>query len=80
MRNERIFEILFEFASNKDKKTLKQKFYDYSREVAIESVEKMIKLRRTKLTFKKKIIVLFSCYLCIQEDCIKDEITAFTSR
>ena len=40
----------------------------------------MIKLRRARLTFKKKIIVLLSRHLHIRENCIKDEIIAFASQ
>ena len=80
MRNEKVFKIFLEFANNKNKKTLKQEFHDYSREVAIENVEKTTKLRRTKLTSEKEIIVFFSYHLRIRENCIKDEIIAFTSR
>ena len=79
LRNEKIFKVFLKFVNSKDKKALKQKFYDYLREVAIENVEKTIKLRQTKLTFKKKIIVLLLRHLRIRESCIKDEIIAFTS-
>ena len=80
MRNERIFEISFEFVSNKDKEISKQEFHDYSREVAIENVEKATELRRTKLTSEKKIIILLSRHLRTRGDCIEDEIIAFASR
>ena len=40
----------------------------------------MTELRRAKLTFKKKIIVLLSRHLRIREDCIEDEVIVFTSR
>ena len=79
MRNEKVFKIFFKFVSNKDKEILKQEFYNYLREVAIENVEKTTKLCRTKLTFEKKIIILFLRHLCIRENCIKDEIIVFTS-
>ena len=78
MRNERIFKISLEFINNKNRKTLKQEFHDYSREVAIENVEKTTKLRRTKLTSEKEIIVFLSRHLCIREDCIKGGVIAFT--
>ena len=80
LRNKKIFKIFLESVNNKDKKTSKQKFYDYSREIAIENVEKTTKLCRTKLTFKKKIIVLLLRHLRTRKDCIKSEIIAFTSR
>ena len=79
MRNEKVFKILFKFVNNKDKKALKQKFYDYSREVAIENVEETTKLRRAKLTFKKKTIIFLLRHLHIRENCIKGEIIAFAS-
>ena len=63
MRNEKIFEIFFEFVNNKNKKVLKQKFHNYSRKIVIENVEKTIKLRRTKLTSEKKIIIFLSRHL-----------------
>ena len=50
------------------------------REVAIENVEKATELRRTKLTFEKKVTVFFSRYLCIRKDYIKGEVIAFASR
>ena len=80
MRNKKVFEVFLEFASSKDKEVLEQKFHDYSREIAVENVEEVTKLRRTKLTSEKKIIVLFSRHLCIREDCIKDEVIASASR
>ena len=80
MRNKKIFKIFFEFINNKDKKTSKQEFYDYLREIAIKNVEKMTELRRAKLTSEKKIIVFLLHHLHIREDCIKDEVTAFASQ
>ena len=80
MRNEKIFEIFFKFVSSKNKRTLKQKSHDYSREIVIENVNEIIKLRRTKLTFKKKIIVFLSRHLCIRKNYIKNKVTAFASR
>ena len=79
MRNEKIFKVLFKFVNRKDKKVLKQKSYDYSCEVEIKNVKKTTKLRRTKLTFKKKFIVLLSRHLHIQENCIENEIIVFVS-
>ena len=80
MRNEKIFKIFFKSVNNKNKKALKQKFYDYLYEIAIKNVEKTTKLCRTKLTSEKKIIVFFSRHLYIRENCIKDEIIAFASQ
>ena len=80
MRNKKILKISFESVNNKDKKTLKQKFHDYSREIIIKNVEKTTKLRRAKLTFKKKIIVFLLRHLHIRENCIENEIIALASR
>ena len=80
MRNKRIFEISFKFVNNKDKKVLKQEFQNYSREIAVENVEKMTELRRARLTFKKKIIIFFLCHLRTRENCIKNEVIAFALR
>ena len=80
MRNEKVFKISFEFVNNKNKEILKQKFYNYSRKVAIENVKKTIKLRRAKLTSEKKIIIFLLHHLCIQKNYIKDEIIVFASR
>ena len=80
MRKKRILEIFFEFTNSKDKKTLKQKFHDYSHEIAIKNIKKMIKLRQTKLTFKKKIITFLSRSFHIRRNRIKGEAAAFTSR
>ena len=59
MRNEKIFKIFFEFVNNKNKEVLKQKFYNYSREIAVENIKKTTKLRQAKLTFKKKLLYFF---------------------
>ena len=80
LRNKRIFKISFKFVNSKDRKALKQEFHDYSREIAIENVEKTIKLRRAKLTSEKKIIIFFSRHLRIRKNCIKNEVIAFASR
>ena len=79
MRNEKIFKIFLESVNNKNKEVLKQKSYDYSREIVIKNVEKMTKLCQTKLTFEKKTTVLFSRHLRIRKNCIKNEIIVFAS-
>ena len=45
LRNKKVFKVFFEFVNNKDRKILKQKFHDYSREIAVENVKKTTKLR-----------------------------------
>ena len=80
MRNEKIFKIFLESANNKDKEISKQEFYNYSHEIAVENVKETTELRQTRLTFKKKIIIFLSCYLCTRKNCIEDEIIAFASR
>ena len=40
-------------------------------EIAVENVEKTTKLRRAKLTFKKKIIIFFSRHLYIKKVILK---------
>ena len=74
MRNEKIFKIFLKFINNKDKKVSKQKLYDYSREVAIENVEKMTELRRTRLTFKKKLLYFFHVIYVFEKITLKTEL------
>ena len=71
LRNKKVFEIFLKFVNSKDKKVLKQKFHDYSREVVIKSVNEATELRWTKLTFKKKLLYFFHVIYVFEKIALK---------